>query len=268
MATNEPDSPNEAVPVGEPAPKSAWRDLIVPAIAVTLVIAVLVSLGSWQMRRLVWKEALIARVDARFDAPAVAPPGPADWGDLTVENSDYLRVDLNGRYLPGELHVYTVLAKPRGTFRGPGYWIVSPFRTENGWIVFVNRGFVPDGKKEPASRPGSDAPIGLQRIDGTIRRAEPAQTFTPDAEPLKNVWFVRDPAEMGKAFGLDGARVAPYTVDLRASHATPNALPQPGETKVSFNNPHLGYALTWYGLGLAAFGVFIAFAVGRLKRRN
>ncbi|MDJ0930270.1 SURF1 family cytochrome oxidase biogenesis protein [Breoghania sp.] len=43
-------------------------------------------------------------------------------------------------------------------------------------------------------------------------------------------------------------------------------LPQPGETQVIFNNPHLGYAMTWYGLAAGALGVFVVFAFGRLRR--
>lgn len=248
--------------------KAPLRGLIIPAIAAVLAIAVLVTLGNWQIERLSWKEALIARVDARFDAPAVTAPGPASWPGLTVEDVDYLHVALEGHFLPGELHVYAVLSKPRGTYSGPGYWIVSPFETTDGWVVFVNRGFVPDRQKEVASRPGSDAPQGDILIDGTIRRAEPAGSMTPQADIAKNVWFVRDPQEMAAAFKIDPTRAAPYSVDLRASHGRENALPQPGETKVSFNNPHMGYALTWYGLALAALGVFVAFAVGRFKTRS
>lgn len=263
---NDSDGAEKAESMTSTAP--AWKGLIVPAVLVIAAMAVLVTLGNWQMRRLVWKEALIARVDERFNAPAVSAPGPAEWPALTTEAIDYLHVELSGHFLPGELHVYAVLGQPRGAYSGPGYWIVSPFESDAGWTVFVNRGFVPDGKKESASRPGSDAPSGPFDIDGTIRRAEPAGSMTPDADAAKNVWFVRDPEQMAAALGLDAARVAPFTVDLRASHATPGALPQPGETKISFNNPHLGYALTWYGVALAALGVFVAFAFGRLRTQR
>lgn len=250
------------------APPPAWRGLVLPGVLVVIALAILVSLGNWQMRRLAWKEALIARVDQRIDAPAIPAPGPEAWPGLTEEAVDYLHVTLSGRFLDGEFHVYTALADPRGSFGGPGYWIVSPFETEAGWIVFVNRGFVPDGRKEQAERPGSGAPQGTVSLDATIRRAEPPQFTTPDPDRAKNVWFVRDPAMMADALGIDAARVAPYTLDLRASHGAPGQLPQPGESMVSFNNPHLGYAFTWYGLALAALGVFAVFAAGRLRRRG
>jgi surfeit locus 1 family protein len=34
---------------------------------------------------------------------------------------------------------------------------------------------------------------------------------------------------------------------------------------VNFPNNHLGYAITWFGLAAALFGVFAAFAWQRLK---
>ena len=42
-------------------------------IAGLLVIAALLALGTWQVQRLAWKEALIAQVDARVHADPVAP---------------------------------------------------------------------------------------------------------------------------------------------------------------------------------------------------
>ena len=43
------------------------------------------------------------------------------------------------------------------------------------------------------------------------------------------------------------------------------SLPQPARTMPRPDNPHLGYAITWYGTALALAGVFAAFAWRRLK---
>ena len=50
---------------------------------------------------------------------------------------------------------------PASAFRpdvtGLGYWVFTPARLADGSLVIVNRGFVPDGRKDPKSRPdGSD----------------------------------------------------------------------------------------------------------------
>jgi surfeit locus 1 family protein len=42
-------------------------------------------------------------------------------------------------------------------------------------------------------------------------------------------------------------------------------LPQPAQAMPEPPNSHLGYVITWYGLALAALGVFIVWARARLK---
>ena len=76
----------------------------------------------------------------------------------------------------------------------------------------------------------------------------------------KNLFFVRDPAALSAAFGLDPARTAPFTLDLAARFTPASGLPQAGETRLAFENRHLGYAITWYGLAATCVGVFAAWA--------
>ena len=247
--------------------RGAARSLIVPGVLLLVVLAVLISLGNWQMRRLSWKLALIDRVESRLAADPAPPPGPQDWPGLKADDIDYRQVRLTGTYLPGDLYVFTALGSPRGRYGGPGYWVMTPFQTTGGWIVFVNRGFVPQGLKAPDTRPGSGARAGVVTLEGTIRHAETEGT-TLDADPQKNIWYRRDPTELAEGADIPSDEVAPYTIDLNASMMPESGLPQPGETTVTFNNPHLGYALTWYGLAAAGLGVFIVFAFGRFRRTD
>ncbi len=240
---------------------------VVPAILLVVIVAILVSLGNWQMRRLSWKLGLIEKVETRLNADPVDLPGPDQWADIDADAIAYRQVLMSGRYLDGEFHVFTSLSDPKGKYGGPGYWVMTPFRTAAGWIVFVNRGFIPQDLKEASSRPGSEPPEGEQTLIGTIRQAEPEGTGPSlAAEPEKNIWYRRDPAQLAAAAGLAAGEVAPYTVDLNGGQGPAGGLPQPGETKVTFNNPHLGYAMTWYGFAASAIGVFIAYVMGRRRR--
>ncbi|WP_321335595.1 SURF1 family protein [Breoghania sp.] len=242
---------------------------IVPGVLLVAIVGILVSLGNWQMRRLSWKLDLIDKVDSRLNAEPADPPGPENWANIDADAIAYRQVRMSGRYLPGEFHVFTSLSDPKGRYGGPGYWVMTPFRTSAGWIVFVNRGFVPQDLKAASSRPGSEAPQGDLTLGGTVRQAEPEGTGPSfEAEPEKNIWYRRDPAQLALAGGLARVDVAPYTVDLNAGSGSPNGLPQAGETKVSFKNPHLGYAMTWYGLALSAIGVFAVYLMGAHRRRK
>jgi surfeit locus 1 family protein len=100
------------------------------------------ALGVWQLERREWKLALIDRVERRIHAEPVAPPGPADWTKVNRESSEYLRVTATGHFLPGrETRVYATTAL------GGGFWVMAPFQTDAGFIVLVNRGFVPLGSQ-------------------------------------------------------------------------------------------------------------------------
>lgn len=205
---------------------------------------VFAGLGIWQLQRLSWKLDLIARVEARLRAPPVAAPGPAEWPGVTATADEYRRVNLRGRYLdvPETLTMAV-------TERGPGFWVLAPFRADAGFTVLVNRGFVPEGQRATAERrkvAGEEA-----RVVGLLRLAEPGGGFLRANDPIAGRWYSRDVAAIAKAQKL--GPVAPYFVDVDAA-TEPGPLPQGGMTQVSFRNTHLVYALTWFCLALMSAG--------------
>ena len=123
------------------APRSAFATA-----AVLAAIALFLGLGAWQVQRLAWKRDLIARVDARLAAEPVAAPGPAAWDGLSRDADEYARVTASGRFDHArEVQSLAV------TELGPGYWVLTPLETP-AFTVIVNRGFVPQDRRDPASR--------------------------------------------------------------------------------------------------------------------
>jgi surfeit locus 1 family protein len=212
--------------------------------------AVLIALGVWQVERRAWKLALIDRVEHRVHADPVAAPGPDVWAGINAENSEYLHVTVTGHFIAG--HETLVRAT---TALGAGYWVMAPLRTDDGFIVLVNRGFVPPEKSTPASHAYvGDDPVTLA---GLLRISEPKGGFLHDNVPRENRWYSRDVNAIAHARGL--ANVAPYFIDADAS---PNVggFPVGGLTVIAFRNSHLLYAITWFTLALmvAVLGVRIA----------
>lgn len=245
----------------------AARSLILPAVAAAVVVAVLLSLGTWQLHRLAWKTDLIAAATGRTRAAPIAAPDLAEAAAATPEALDWTPVRLAGRFLVGtDLPVHAILGEPRGRHGGPGAWIMTPLRREDGSIVWVNRGFVPRRGRDLA--PFAAAPAEPVTVTGILRRPEPRGLHTPADDPAHHLWFVRDPAVLSAAAGLEAARTAPYTVDAAADLTPPEGLPQAGETRLTYPNDHLGYAVTWYGLAAACVAVFAVFARGRMKRAS
>ena len=243
----------------------ALRGLVLPALCTVGALAVLIGLGFWQLERLEWKEALIARVDARTAAPALPLPPESEWPTINAADDEYRRVTVTGRFHhENEAHVYTIVSEKPGRYAGPGYWVMTPLELASGDFVIVNRGFVPVDRKDPSTRQEGqvDGPV---TITGLLRMAEEGGYFAPDNDPARDAWFRRDPAQIAQARGL--ARAANFTIDADAT-PNPGGLPQGGDTRVVFTNNHLQYAVTWFGLALALVGVFVAFARQRLSQKT
>ncbi len=245
-------------PAGDPAasgaPQRSLRFRLVLGGLATIAVAALLGLGVWQVERRAWKLDLIARVEARLHAEPVAAPGPEAWDDLTA-NDAYRRVRLQGRFLPGETLVQAV------TDLGGGFWVLAPFRSDAGFVVLVNRGFVPPDRRDPATRPDPSPTTGPITVTGLLRLSEPKGGFLRSNDPAAGRWYSRDVAAIAQAQGL--GPVASYFIDADAG-PEPARWPVGGLTVITFPNNHLVYALTWFALAaMVAAGALYA-----LKRRD
>lgn len=212
-----------------------------------LGVALLTGLGIWQIQRLQWKTALIARVEARLAAPPAPAPGPGEWAAINRADDEYRRIAVTGRYL----YDHETLVKAVSGL-GPGFWVMTPIETPEGWRVWVNRGFIPESRRDPADRA---RPAGVRHVTGLLRIPEPGGAFLRRNDPAAGRWFSRDVAALSAAHGLE--RTAPWFLDADGRVQATQSLPVPGLTVVRFRNAHLGYALTWFALAalLAATSV-------------
>lgn len=241
--------------------------LVLPGLLALAALAVLVALGTWQLDRLAWKQALVAQVEARATAAPAQLADPARWPAMTAETDDYRRVRLAGTFRHGrEAYLYHVAGDSRvadrGRPRGQGYFVMTPLDLEGGGTVVVNRGFVPADRLDPATRAEGQT-AGIVTVTGLIRFPEARGAFAASDDPVRRIFYTRDIAAMAGVMGLTGT-VAPFSVDADAT-PVPGGLPVGGETRLTFTNRHLEYALTWFGLALTLIGVFGAFAVQRLR---
>ncbi|CAM5185046.1 hypothetical protein CDEF62S_01434 [Castellaniella defragrans] len=205
-----------------------------------------VQLGNWQLRRLSWKLKLIHDVSTRVDAPPEAPPGPSRWPAVLGGHLQYLHVRINGRFMES---VPPTLVHGTSS-EGYGYWLMAPFQTEDGFIILVNRGYVPASWGLPDAARRLASPTEVRTLTGLLRFTEPKGGFLRSNNPATGQWYSRDVGAIAKADGLPTGLVAPYFIDADA-HPGTQQWPQGGLTKIHFRNAHLGYAITWYGMALA-----------------
>ena len=225
-------------------------------VALALAFCGFSALGVWQVERLHWKRELIARVDARIHAEPVAPPTHDDWPNATASRDEYRRVVASGEYLPGrDTRVQAV------TERGPGWWLLTPLREDNGDVLLVNRGFVPNDWNGDVA-----APAGHVQVVGLLRMSEPHGAFLRNNDPAHDRWFSRDIAAIAQARTL--GTVAPWFIDAERDASAPQ-WPAGGMTIVHFRNQHLQYALTWFALAvLSAWAIWRVFSSARRMRHH
>jgi surfeit locus 1 family protein len=217
-------------------------------IATLVGLAILIALGTWQVKRLAWKEGLIASIETRM-AGASEPLSAVEEKFKRLGDVDYLPVTLAGTVL-NEREQYFL-----STHDGQSGWnIYTPLQLADGRALMLNRGFVPYDLRDPAKRPGSQ-PEGAQSITGLARNplAAKPSSITPDNDAKSNTWYWKDLNGMAANAGIAADRLLPFIVDDWSERSS---LPVTRTTIVSLPNNHLQYAFTWYGLAAALAGVW------------
>lgn len=239
-------------PTGSPLSAGPARSRF-PWITVVLglvVLGILLALGTWQVERLRWKEALLASIDQRMSAP------PASLAEMEERyrmgrDVDYMPVTVTGRFNhAGERHFLA-------TWEGKsGFFVYAPLELADGRIVLVNRGFVPYDLKD-SSRRLAGLVEGEVTVTGLARNplAGKPSWVIPDNDPTGNIFFWKDRDEMARSAGLrSGVEIVPFFIDADAT-PNPGGWPVGGVTLINLPNSHLQYAVTWYGLAAALAGV-------------
>ena len=231
---------------------------LVSGLLVLVALAILLSLGTWQMQRLYWKEALLSDMAER----RVAAPLPLAGIEAMAargEDIEYRPVTVSGTFANNrERHFFA-------TWRGQtGYHIYTPLQLSDGRFLFVNRGFVPFEAKEPEMRKQGQL-TGEQTVTGLARTrlAEKPSSLVPDNDLAKNIFYWKDLDAMAASTEIAPDRLVPFFVDA-GDAPNPKGLPIGGVTQFDLPNNHLQYAVTWYGL---AFALLLVSGVYILRRR-
>lgn len=234
--------------------------LIWPTLFAIAGLAMLVGLGTWQLERKQWKEDLVARIAARVHADPI-PLARAEQLVRSGEDVEYVHVAATGRF-HHDKERYLYAPTPSGL----GWHVYTPLEVAPARIVWVNRGFVPDDLKAPHRRTQGQPP-GEVEVRGLVRAYPRKGLFTPANDVVNNLWYWPDVAAMtASAFRAPPvADPLPLVIDADARPEPLGGLPRGGVTRLALPNNHLHYALTWYGIALTLIGVYLAFAISRLR---
>lgn len=222
------------------------RRLLAPALAALPVFAVLCALGTWQVSRLHWKNDVLARIAAA----EAAPPRP-----LGAEAEPFAKVVAEGRFDHAREALLGV--EVRGATLGAH--LLTPLLRPGRPPLLVDRGWVPLERSAPLDRPEGEVAVA-----GYVRATDRRDWLSPADDAPGRRFYVFDPAAIGAALGLP-AEPAPFGLVALAAPGAGRTFPEAARGIPRPNNPHLGYAITWYGLAASLVAVFAAFALRRME---
>ena len=227
-------------------PAMHFRPTLWATVWAAIVLAILIALGTWQIQRMVWKEALIAERQAGFNTAAVTLPET----DADIAGILWRRVTITGEFL----HDREIHMAARSLRSNVGWHILTPFLRDTGQTVIVNRGWVPQDRRDPATR--DEAQIeGRVTIEGIATPGAQEGMFTPGNDIENNVWLWADLAAISETLGM---RLQPLVFDA-IEVANPGGFPIGGQTRINLPNDHLQYALTWYALAVALAVIYVIY---------
>ena len=217
----------------------------------------LMMLGTWQIDRLGQKNDLLKKIQRVSED--ITDLKDANIDDSNLDDWLYRKIKIHGDFISHEnIFVFTHLSDPRGKFGGAGYWVLNPFKSDEGNIIIINRGFIPQNIFDQFSSSTNKYKENI--VTGYVRKFEKENIFTPDKNMEDKILYLFEKNDIRKMFRIK--KIEPYFIDQVDEY---NALLQSNETQLKFPNNHLSYAITWYGLATALLFIYF-YSIFRRKK--
>lgn len=198
---------------------------------------VCVFLGNWQFARRAEAQAEIARIDANYDAPPVAlAEALPTLAAFDEDRNKWQQIEVTGRYLAEE----QLLARNRPFVDQVGFNILAPFVTQNGEVIIIDRGWIPQSTGSDETGVIPDPPKGEVSVVARLKAGEPTIAGRTPSENTVGTINLPEIEEMLSRPTYTGA----YGLLVSESPTTEHGLLS--ERPARDEGPHLSYALQWY----------------------
>ena len=226
-------------------------------VATAIGLAILISLGVWQLQRLKWKEGVLAKIAALQSAPA-QPLGPVLARAARGEDVEYTRVAVNcpdpGKTQP-LVYGYTLREGVTGwRLMTMCHLAGAPYDS-----ILLDRGVIDRfaGTLAPSAGRFPD-PVAVTGVLRAVAKAPLQGAATYQEEGDITAVMALDPVSLAYVAQQSETKTpAPYLLAVdRETPAPPGVTPAP--LPLNIPNNHRNYALTWFGLAAALAAVYAA----------
>ncbi len=225
----------------------------IPAFLIIATLALLITLGFWQLDRADEKRAIEDQV-ANANANIAELITDVDL----LSEKEYYHVHLQGSYIKDKQFIYD----NQIVDQIPGYYVLTPFVLKgDSKVILINRGFIPwNGRRDQIA----DIDIGAEITEVKVQISKPVKRIELKTDQIKPNFPVLiqalDLVKMSAIASLDFAS----TVGL-LSPESENGFVRQWEPYTGSIERHIGYAIQWFlmALVLSIIGVRLA-----LKQRK
>ncbi len=234
-------------------------------IACLLGMMLFTCLGTWQGKRLLWKQGLISQLENRLTQAPIPLSQFAeqysarDDDDVLSQNyatqrGEFTPLSLRGEFLP---HHFYLLNRSMDSKAGVNW--LQVFANEDGRNILINRGFIPFDLKD-AVKP-EELSNDTQALQAMVRLSRGRTPFLPENVPEENIWFYIDLAKMS---ALSGVKLVDY---YGMAGATPEGYDYPKAYDWYFDIPnyHFQYMVTWFSFAIITLVIGIYYQFRLIK---
>jgi surfeit locus 1 family protein len=219
----------------------------IPFLAASIVVAIAVALGQWQMHRAAYKEAIEVKLTAR----GLEKPVAMDSTQVKADDVEYRRIVVSGEFA----HDWPIYLENRPYNGVAGFYLLMPLKiAESNSYVLIARGWLPRDPADRSKLPVITTPPGIVRIEGIARR-NPGHLMQ-----LGHGNAVRPNAILQNVEIADIAVASKWTMQpilIEQSNDLHDGLVRNWPRPSSGIEKHYGYAIQWYGLAATAFIFFV-----------
>ena len=233
-----------------------------PGLTIFTVISliILIILGTWQYQRLQWKTAYLAEVEQAVTAAPFTSLAAVETALQSGTPVDFSRIEFDGEIIGGQTP-YLVYSRRKTELSWRPFVAVEA----TGRAVFAGLNPIPDSARDTVMTTQSEA----VRLAGYVRMWQPMDRGVPDSTPDKNRWFSFNPLPetANWAESVPGGADMRYYIDTVPGVLDADTLPL---KRPNIRNNHFDYMLTWYGLAIVLFIIYLILHIqrGRLGFRS